>query len=325
MLAVILAAGRGTRLRPLTDKRSKPMMPIAGKPMVERVLDMLAQGGVERYVVVARPDDRALIEHLNQSIRADQIRLAYQERQLGMAHAVECAAPLIREAKASTFLLASCDNLYPNEHTSALIKCLHQDDLDAALTLMWIPRERASATGIVVLDKHDRVTKIIEKPKPDQIPRYDEPDKALTAPSLYALSTRVLDYLPHVPTSPRGEREFPDALRLLIEDGGAVSGHAVQKRMTLTCPMDLLAINRHILRHNPACAAVEAALPKQTAIIPPVRIEVGVDLGDGCHIGPEVYLESGCHIGAGAVVHRAVVLRGATVQAGSTVEDTVVS
>lgn len=325
MLAVILAAGRGTRLRPLTDNRSKPMMPIASQPMVERVLDMLAQGGIERFIVVADPQDRALIEHINRSSRAAQVRLAYQERQLGMAHAVECAAPLVREAHAPSFLLASCDNLYPQEHIPALIERRHQHNLDAALTLMWIPRERASATGLVVLNERERVTKIIEKPKPAQIPRYDGTDEVLAAPSLYVLSTRVLDYLAQVPLSPRGEREFPDALRLLIEDGGAVGGRVVQWRMTLTRPPDLLAINRHILRQDPACARVEADLPEKIDINPPVRIDPGVRLGDGCRIGPEVYLERGCTVGAGATVQRAVVLRGATVKAGGLVEDTVVS
>ncbi len=325
MLAVILAAGRGTRLRPLTDNRSKPMMPIASQPMVERVLDMLAQGGIERFIVVADPQDRALIEHINRSSRAAQVRLAYQERQLGMAHAVECAAPLVREAHAPSFLLASCDNLYPQEHIPALIERRHQHNLDAALTLMWIPRERASATGLVVLNERERVTKIIEKPKPAQIPRYDGTDEVLAAPSLYVLSTRVLDYLAQVPISPRGEREFPDALRLLIEDGGAVGGRVVQWRMTLTRPPDLLAINRHILRQDPACARVEADLPEKIDINPPVRIDPGVRLGDGCRIGPEVYLERGCTVGAGATVQRAVVLRGATVKAGGLVEDTVVS
>lgn len=323
--AVILAAGRGTRLRPLTDNRSKPMMPVAGQPMVERVLDMLAQGGIERFIVVADPHDQALIEHINQSPRADQVRLAYQERQLGMAHAVECAAPLVREANASSFLLASCDNLYPQEHIPALIDHYRQDNLDAALTLMWIPRERASATGLVVLNERDRVTKIIEKPTPDQIPRYDRTDEVLAAPSLYALSTRLLDYLAQVPISPRGEREFPDALRLLIEDGGAVGGCVVQWRMTLTRPQDLLAINRHVLRQDPACASVETNLPEKIDINPPVRIDSGVRLGAGCHIGPEAYLERGCNIGTGATVQRAVVLRGASVKAGGLVEDTVVS
>ena len=58
MLGVVLAAGAGTRLKPLTDARSKAMMPVVGVPMVERVMRDLEAGGVEDFVVVVRPDDQ---------------------------------------------------------------------------------------------------------------------------------------------------------------------------------------------------------------------------------------------------------------------------
>lgn len=89
--------------------------------------------------------------------------------------------------------------------------------------------------------------------------------------------------------------------------------------MTLTCPADLLALNRYFLRHDPTCATIEAGLPGDTTIIPPVRIEAGVELGPGCRIGPEVCLEACSRVGAGATLRRAVVLRGAVVAAGAVV------
>lgn len=324
MLAVLLAAGKGTRLHPLTDHRSKAMMPIAGKPMIERVLEMLRRGGASHFIVVAHPDHRPLIEHLRQPPWAEQVRLTYQEQRLGMAHAVEQVAPLIRDADVSAFLLASSDNLFPEGHVAALVDGQRQDDSDAALTLMWVPRDEAPATAVVRL-QGGRVTDIIEKPQPEAIPGYGRAHEALGAPSLYALSTRVLDYLREVPVSPRGEREFTDALRLLIDDGGDVRGEMVSKRMTLTHPQDLLLINRHFLRHNPACAAVEADLPGDLTVTPPVRIEAGAEIGEGCRIGPEVFLEDRCQIGPGAVLRRTVVLRTGVVDSGAVIEDAVVS
>lgn len=322
MLAVVLAAGRGKRLQHLTNGRSKAMLPIAGKPMVERVLEMLSRGGVERFIVVAHPDDDSLIAHLSRPPRASRVRLAYQEQRLGMAHAVECAVPLVQEEDASAFVLASCDNLYPEGHVAALIAHQRENKSDATLTLLWVRPEQASATAVVVLQ--DRwVTNIIEKPRPEEIPSYGERTEALAAPALYVLSNRVLDCLPRVLCSLRGEREFPEALRLLIEDGGRVSGLLVQERMTLTEPTDLLAINGHFLHHDPTCATLEVNPPNNTSILPPVRVEAGVELGTGCRIGPEVYLEAGCHVGAGVVLRQAVVLRGATVKAGAIVEETV--
>lgn len=315
MLAVILAAGRGKRLRPLTDRRSKAMQPIAGKPMIERIMERLVQEGADRFILVVHPDNHALIARLSQPPWAGRVGLAYQEERIGMAHALECAVPLIRQDGARDFILSSCDNLYPAGHFAALFAHHRQSELDATLTLIRVRPEQVSSLAVVTMqDGH--VTHIIEKPRPEEAP------SDLGVPALYALSTRVLPYLPHVPYSIRGEREFPDALRLMMEDGYPVGGLLAQGRMTLTRPADLLALNRHFLRHDPGCAAVEADLPGDTAIRPPVHIEAGVELGRGCSIGPEVYLEAGAHVGAGATLRRAVVLRGATVEAGAVIEDT---
>ncbi|RLC82618.1 MAG: hypothetical protein DRI79_14585 [Chloroflexi bacterium] len=268
MLAIVLAAGRGERLRPLTDNCSKAMLPVAGRPMVERVMKMLARGGADRFVVVAHPDDRVLVEHFSRPVWAGRVRLAYQEQRLGTAHALECAAPFIREDGATEFILSSCDNIFPEGHVAALVAHRREEGLDAALTLMRVRPEQTPTLAVVVLEG-GRVTHIVEKPRPEEAP------SDIGSIALYALSAHVLDYLPRVSPSPRGEREFPDALRLLIEDGGKVGGLLVRERMTMTRPADLLALNRYFLRHDPTCATVEADLPDDTSIIPPVRIEAG--------------------------------------------------
>ena len=316
LLGVVLAAGRGKRLRPLTDNRSKAMLPIAGKPMIERVMEMLVQGGADRFIVVVHPDDHALIRCFNQPAWASRVRLAYQEQRLGMAHALECTAPFIREDGASDFILASCDNLYPKGHVAALVARRRESGLDAALTLIQVRPEQIPTLAVVAM-QHGRVTRIIEKPRPEEAP------SDLGVPALYALSTHVLDYLPYVPTSPRGEREFPDALRLLIEDGNRVEGLLVRERMTLTRPEDLLALNRYFLRHDPDCATIEAGVPGDGSLLPPVRIEAGVELGPGCRVGPEVYLETGSCIGTGATLRQALALRGVIVEADAVIEGTV--
>ncbi len=323
MLAVVLAAGRGTRLAPLTAERSKATLPIAGRPMIERVLDMLERGGVERLIIVAHPGDRDLVKALNQSRWAQQIQLTYQEQRLGMAHALQAAAPLVRQEAVSDFLLASCDSLYPNGHVASLIKHHREEGLDATLTLMWTSRHEATPSAIVIR-RDGLITDIIEKPSPDEIPQ-GQSRRALSAPSLYALSAEILRHLALVRPSVRGEYEFPDALRLLMADGGAVGGVPVEERMTLTEPGDLLAINRHFLRHDPSSTVIEAELPSDVTIRPPVRVEDGIRLDSGCEIGPEVYLESGCRIFEGASVRRAVVLRGGAVEANQIVDGAVIS
>jgi len=281
--------------------------------MIERVMEMLARDGAVRFIVVVHPADRVLVEHLSQPMWAVRVRLAYQEEQKGMAHALGCAVPLIREDGAPDFILASCDNLYPAGHVAALVARRREGGLDAVLTLMRVQPEQIPTLAVVVV-QDGRVTRIVEKP------RLQEAPSDIGVPSLYVLSTRVLDYLSHVPISTRGEQEFPDALRLLIENGGRVGGLLVPWRMNMTHPADLLALNCHFLRHDLACATVEDDIPEDTSIIPPVRIETGVELDPSCRIGPEVYLEAGCRVEAGATLRRAVVLRGAIVEVGEVIE-----
>ena len=108
MQGIILAAGRGTRLKPITLTRSKAMVPIVGKPIVERVMDDLVANGVDDLILVISPDDKEIVAHFahNSEIGAS-VRFVHQAERLGMAHALQCAAPLIYD----DFVLTACDNL----------------------------------------------------------------------------------------------------------------------------------------------------------------------------------------------------------------------
>jgi len=128
-------------------------------------------------------------------------------------------------------------------------QCIAAAGLDLAIQA---EQGEQTPTLAVVAMEGERVTHIVEKPRPE------ETLSDLGVPSLYVLSTRVLDYPPRVPVSPRGERDFPDALRLLIEDGGEVGGLVVEWRMTVTYPADLVALNRYFLRLDPAAGRLRS-------------------------------------------------------------------
>jgi len=294
------------------------MLPVAGQPMIARVLEMLSHGGVGRFVVVVHPDDAPLIELLGGSEWASRVDLAYQVRREGMAAALQCAVPFIQASGDGEFLLAACDNLYPEGHVSALMAYRRFHALDAALTFLQVSREQIPTLAVVAMDGQ-LVTSIVEKPRPEDAP------SDLGVPSLYALSNRILRHLPHVPVSSRGEREFPDVLRLAIEAGDRVGGLTVSQRMTLTRPADLLALNIDRLRADSAAVGIDIAFPEDVVIHHPVRVESGAEIGRGCQLGPDVYVETGGRIGPGARVRRTVILRGAAIPAGASVEDTVVS
>jgi NDP-sugar pyrophosphorylase family protein len=317
MQGVILAAGHGSRLQPITLTRSKAMVPILGKPMVERVMEDLLVNGVTDFILVVSPHDRYITHYFRREseIEAD-MRFVYQPQRLGMADALRCAAPLITD----DFILSACDNLISAEHVRQMMATWQTSPHpNAVLTLMPVEPERLGSVGIVELDG-PWVTRIVEKPPPNKAP------SNISSLPLYCFSKRVLDYLPEVPLSPRREYELQDAIQMLIERDGLVRGVTVHQRLTLTSPADLLAINRHYLMNGddrPQLAPYTVG--PNTQLITPLRIESGTVIGANCTIGPNAYIERDCTIGEGVTIKNAVVLRESTVPDGALVEDQVLS
>lgn len=317
MQGVILAAGKGSRLHPITLDRSKAMLPILGKPIVERVMERLLANGVDDFVLVVSPEDRNITHYFQrESTLAAEVRFVYQTERLGMAKALQCAAPLIT----GDFVLSACDNLVTAADVGRLMAFWQTSPQpNAVLTLMPVQRERISSTGIVALDG-PWITRIVEKPTPEEAP------SNISSLPLYVFSPRILEYLPEVSRSPRGEYELQDAIQMLIRRDGRVGGVMVERRLTLTNAADLLALNREYLMHGDGRPQLEPhTVGPDTQLITPLRIEQGTVIGTGCVIGPNVYIERDSRIGDRVTLRDVVVLRGATVGDGETVIDQVIA
>jgi NDP-sugar pyrophosphorylase family protein len=244
------------------------------------------------------------------------VRFVYQTERLGMADALRQAAPLIDD----DFILSACDNLVSAEHVRRMVAAWESEPQpNAVLTLMPVEPHRLGSVGIVERDG-PWVTRIVEKPKPE-----DAPSDISSLP-LYLFSQRILDYLPEVDLSPRGEYELQDAIQMLIERDGRVTGVMTVSRLTLTNAADLLAINRHYLTHGDGRPQLAPSnVGPATRLITPLRIEAGTVIGANCVIGPNVYVERGCRIGDGVTLKNAVVLRETAVPSGAHFEDEVVA
>ena len=315
MQAAILAAGGGSRLHPLTLTRSKAMLPILGKPMIGRVMETIAGCGIRDFIVVASPHDRELIHYLEQW-QVESIRLAFQSPARGAADALMRAAALIE----GDFLLSACDNLVPLPDLQGMLDCWHSGvALKGMLALLPIPTQEISSAGIVELEG-EWVVRIVEKPAVT-----DAPSNIASLP-LYCFRPDLLEYLPRVQPSPRGEYELQDAIQMLIDELGGVRGITLQSRMTLTSADDLLALNRHFLAlQGDHSIPLPHAFPSGTCLLPPVSIEPGAQIGAGCTIGPEAYLEAGCRLGDEVTIQRSVVLRGGDISAGANISGQVIT
>ncbi len=317
MQGVILAAGKGSRLHPITLERSKGMLPILGKPIVVRVMEMLAENGIDDFILVVSPDDRNIVRYFQRESSLDvDVRFVYQLERKGMANALACAAPLITE----DFVLSACDNLVPSADAGRLVAAMQGDGHPSGvLTLLPVEPERIGSVGIVEMDG-PWVTRIVEKPKPEEAP------SDISSLPLYAFSRHILDYLPEVPMSPRGEYELQDAIQMLIERDGRVGGVIIKRRLTLTNAADLLALNReYLVRGGDRPQLAPQTVGPNTRLVTPLHIGQGTVIGQDCTIGPNVYIERDCRLGDGVMVHDAVILRGSEVPDGTIVANEVVA
>jgi len=313
MQAVVLAAGRGTRLRPVTESRSKAMVPVVGIPLVELALRPFVQNGVRDLVMVVGPGDDEIREWFSRLTTLDlSVHWVTQEQRLGMAHALLQAAHLLHDP----FFLTACDSLVSPSHVGELAAAARS--ADAVLSLLDVEPSRVSGSAAVEMDG-EVVRRIVEKPAPDEAP-----SNTVSLPH-YVFSSRIVRLLERVPRSERGEFELQDAIQGLIDEGGRVVGVRAAERIQVSTPEDLLRLTERMFSENPKQRHIrQPQVGNETKVIAPVRIESGVSIGNGCEIGPGVVLERGCRIGDDSVIRRSIVLRGARVGDGERIEDKVV-
>jgi NDP-sugar pyrophosphorylase family protein len=316
MQGVILAAGKGSRLHPITVDRSKAMVPILGKPIVERVMGTLVQNGIRDFVMVVSREDSEVTRYFRELSTLDaDIQFVIQPERLGMADALRLAAPHIR----NTFIMSACDNLVQSAHVAELVATHKETEASATLSLMEVEADIVGRTGVVDI-RNGRVQRIVEKPTPGEAP------SNIASLPLYVFSPDILDYLPEIKLSQRGEYELQDAIQMLIDQEHYVTGAFTDNRLQLTNADDLLYLNRHYLTtggDTPQLAP--RSVGKHTHLITPLRIEDGTAIGPGCVIGPRVYIERDCRIGSDVLIKDAVILRNTTIEDGQHVVGRVVS
>ena len=204
MRAVILAAGLGTRLRPLTSFIPKPMIDIAGKPLLERMIVECKKCGIEDFVIVVNYLKEKIIEYFGDGSKFG-VKIDYVEQESpkgGTADAVKCAEKFVKEKE---FLVITGDEL---KDFSVIKEILEKKDCDGVITAIEV--KNPELYGILEV-QGKKVLRIAEKEK--------NPDSHLVNISLYRLPREVFDAIKKIPLSPRGELELTDAVNKLIKDG----------------------------------------------------------------------------------------------------------
>lgn len=218
MKAIILAAGKGTRLRPWTSDTPKPLLELGGRPILNYILDGFAAAGVDDVSLVIGYLGDQIIDYYGETYSGMRMRYHWQEKQLGTGHALLLAEEILNKGD---FMLSFGDVLMRNENYPALRRFHERGGFEISVTLNPVLDPYA---GAAVYMKGPRVEALIEKP-----PR-GESRTFWNHRGLFVLGPSVFDELKSLEKSPRGEYELPVAVNNMIQRGVptgamAVSGH----------------------------------------------------------------------------------------------------
>jgi NDP-sugar pyrophosphorylase family protein len=216
MKAVILAAGKGTRMGELTDKTPKPMLAVDGKPTLEHIIEGLRdKAGIRDIFIVTGWRGDVIRSHFGGGERW-QVKISYGEQvvQDGTGKAPELAKEWVG---AENFLLAYGDILLrPADDYRLLVEAFREDGV---IAVKKATAEELSKGGAVVLDGDGFMTDLVEKAPADQIPA-----NAYYNAAIYLLTPRIFTFTATLAKSPRGEYEFTDALKALVKAGARLRG-----------------------------------------------------------------------------------------------------
>jgi len=207
--AVILAAGEGTRLRPLTNDTPKALVEVAGTPLIEHVFDELLDLQVDEFVVVVGYRKEKIMERFDDEYRGVPITYAHQRDQLGLAHALLRAEPYIDD----DFILMLGDNVF-EANLADVVNRQQEARADAAFLVEEVPQSEAGRYGVCDTNKYGEITAVVEKPA--------DPPSNLVMTGFYTFTPAIFHACHLVQPSDRGEYELPAAIDLLIQSGRTI-------------------------------------------------------------------------------------------------------
>jgi len=214
--ALVLAAGKGTRLKPLTNTVPKHILPVGDKPVLFHVLNYIKEAGIKDIGIVVSPESGPYIEEAlgAGSEWGGQITFIVQHEPLGLAHAVKAAQGFLGD---SPFLMLLGDNLV-QEGVKDFLDEFHASSSDASILLKEVSDPRAF--GVAELDSSGKVLHMVEKPQ--------KPKSNLAIIGVYLFTAEIHKAIAQTKPSRRGELEITDAIQKLLDMGKVIRSHLLR-------------------------------------------------------------------------------------------------
>lgn len=290
MKAILLAGGKGTRLRPLTVHTPKPIVPIFNRPFLHYQIDLLKQVPEIDEVILSLNYQPGRVEEVfgDGSDIGIKIRYVVEPAPLGTAGAIKYAG----EHLTDTVVVFNGDVL--TQIDLAAVLALHRER-QARATIVLTPVENPSAYGLVETDAHGNIRRFLEKPKPEEI------TTNLINAGIYVLEPDTFDRIPsEVPWSI--ERSYFPSLIERQETfvGYAYSGYWID----IGTPEKYMQVHRDIMDGRYQSAPFRGLGAAHAHVAPTARIEDGAVVEGPCFIDDGVVVKSGAHIGPYSVLGR---------------------
>lgn len=296
MQTVILAAGQGTRMRPLTETLPKPMLPVADRPLVAHTVEAAISAGASEIILVVGYEAQAVREYFGDRYQDVPVSYAVQEQQLGTADAVAAASDHLT----GPFVVLNGDNLYDPGALEALFA--------NAPAIGAIEVDQPQNYGVLETDG-GTVTGIVEKPT--------EPPTNLANAGAYAFPAVAKKWL-DVPESKRGEHEITDVVSRVIEET-TVTVVDCQRWLDVGRPWELLEANEWKLadlsRRLDGEIAEDATIQGDVVVESGASVKSGVVIEgpalirSGASVGPNAYIRGHTFVGQNASVGHAVEIK----------------
>jgi dTDP-glucose pyrophosphorylase len=222
MKALVLAGGKGSRLRDHLTERPKPLLEVGGKRLMDFSLQNAVAAGVGQVVVVVSAFTEEVVNHYGSSYRGIPLTYKIQSEPKGVVHAIECAAGALAGAD---FMLMLADEIVLEANHGAMIERFRQESLFAVLGVVTVDDPAVIAKTYSIREDSGTgwIQRLVEKPR--------RPHNNVMGTGNCVFKSAILSYLDVCPINQaRGERELPDLVQCAIDDGHPVKTHQVGAR-----------------------------------------------------------------------------------------------
>jgi len=318
--AVILAAGEGSRMRPLTYNRLKVMLPIANKPILEHLIIEAIEAGINKFIFVVGYHDEQIRKYFGRGKKwGIEIEYVTQRKRMGTADAIKNVKPLVD----GKFLVINGDVIVSGEDIARMIA---NNDNTIGIKEVGI----VNGLGVVELDGN-QLKNIYEK--------IDKPPSNMANTGMYLFNKDIFDFIDRTPKSIRGEHEITGTMQLMLEQGQSINCQRIDYWLECSYPWDLLAANEafigneiknegkieeNVVIQGAVSIGADTIIRSGSYITGPVVIGSNCDIGPNCYVRPFTSIGNDCRIGAAVEVKGSIIMKNTKIPHHNYIGDSVI-